>query len=104
VPPQHLVFQGSPRPIHDYVKFIDGPAWYPGERVEVGSWITIHGRRARWVFVPPRTNESIFSGHVVLVWTAGGHTYGVGFHDWNPRSVTRAMDIEVARHLRMVVG
>ena len=37
-----------------------------------------------------------------LVWTTGGHTYAVGFHDWNPRAVTRAMDLELVRHIRLV--
>jgi hypothetical protein len=55
------------------------------------------------VFVPPRTNESAFTGHVVLVWTAGAHTYAVGFHDMSTRAVTRAMDLELVRNLRLVV-
>lgn len=33
------------------------------------------------VYADPATNDgSIFSDHLVLVWTAGGHTYALGFH------------------------
>lgn len=101
LPREHLVIRGSPRPVRAYAKALDGPASYPGELVEPGAWVTVNGWRARWVVVPSRT-ESIFSGHVVLVWTTGGHTYSVGFHDWNRRAVTRAMDLELVRHIRMV--
>jgi len=93
----------SPRPIRDYAKVVNGPAWYPRARVEVDGWTTVRGRRIRWMFVPPATNEgSAFAGHVVLVWTTGGHTYAVGFHDATTRCAARAMDLELARHLRMV--
>jgi len=103
VPHEHLVIRGSPRPIRDYAKVLDWPAWHPGEQVGAEGWIGVNGWKARWVVVPLR-GESIFSGHVVLVWTTGGHTYAVGFHDWNPRPVTRAMDLELVRHMRMVTG
>ncbi len=70
VPPQHLVIVASPEPIEDYAKVVNGPAWRPVMRVEVGGRTTINGWRARWIFVPPSTNEgSAFFGHVVLVWT-----------------------------------
>jgi len=103
VPPQHLVIVASPEPIEDYAKVVNGPAWRPVMRVEVGGRTTINGWRARWIFVPPSTNEgSAFSGHVVLVWTTGGHTYAVGFHDTTTRRVAKAMDVELVRHLRLV--
>ena len=102
---EHLVISASPRPIHNYAKLVNGPGWYPGARVDVGDSITVNGWRAHWVFVPPKTNDgSAFAGHVVLVWTTAGHTYAVGFHDLNTRPVTRALDLELVRHLRMVVG
>jgi hypothetical protein len=99
---EHLVIKGSPRPIRDYRRVPYAPYWRRGERADVGGWIAVHGWRARWVFVPHQT-DNIFAGHVVLAWTTGGHTYAVGFHDWN-RHVTRAMDLELVRHMRMVVG
>jgi hypothetical protein len=44
--------------------------------------VTIKGWRMRAVFVPEETNGgSAFMHHVVLIWTVGQHTYGVGFHD-----------------------
>ena len=102
-PREHLVILASPRPIRDYAKFVNGPAWYPADRVDAGDWTTVNGRRVRWVFVPPGTNDgSAVAGHVMLIWTTGGHTYGVGFHDTSTRAATRAMDVELVRHLRMV--
>jgi hypothetical protein len=32
--------------------------------------------------------------HVVLIWTLGGHTYGVGFH--NVQGLRRTLDVDVA--------
>jgi hypothetical protein len=104
VPHEHLVIRGSPRPIRDYATALGVQGLDPARLVEVGGWILLHGWRARWVFVPIKGNESIFVGHVALVWTTGGHTYAVGFHDWNPRPVTRALDLELVRHMRMVTG
>lgn len=45
-PRQHLIILASPRPIPDYAKLVDGPGWYPGERVDVGGWISLNGWRA----------------------------------------------------------
>jgi len=102
-PREHLGIFASPSPIDDYAKFVNGPGWYPGARVDVGGWITVNGWRARWMFVPPRTNDgSAVAGHVMLIWTTGGHTYGVGFHDTSTRAVTRAMDLELVRYIRLV--
>jgi hypothetical protein len=57
------------------------------------------------VFVPPQTNDgSAEAGHVMLIWTTGRHTYGVGFHDTSTRAATRAMDLQLVRHLRMVAS
>jgi hypothetical protein len=104
-PREHLIISTSPRPIRDYARFVNGPGWYPGDRVDVGGWISVNGWRARWVFVPPQTNDgSAEAGHVMLIWTTGGHTYGVGFHDTSTRAATRAMDLQFVRHLRMVAS
>lgn len=98
---QHLVIVASPHPIRSYARVINGPAWYPGASERLGGWLTIHGWRARWVVVPPPTNDgSAFAGHIVLVWTTGGHTYAVGFHDVSPN--TRRLDFVLIRSIRLV--
>jgi hypothetical protein len=102
-PREHLVITASPRPVRDYAKVVNGPGWYPAARVVVGSRATIHRWRGRWVYVPPATNDgSAFAGHVVFVWTSAGHTYAAGFHDVSTRRETRALDLELVRHMRLV--
>ena len=55
------------------------------------------------VFVPPDTNDgSAFASHVVLVWTVGQHTYAVGFHDISTLNQTLALDLTLARGIRLV--
>ena len=98
---EHLVIVASPRAQPDYARLINGPAWYPGATEQLDGWITIHGWRARWVTVPAATNDgSAFMGHIVLVWTVGRHTYGVGFHDVSRN--TRALDLELLRSIRLI--
>ena len=98
---EHLVIVASPRPVHDYARLVNGPAWYPGASEQLGGWVTINGWRARWVTVAPATNEgSAFMGHIALVWTTGGHTYGAGFHDVSPD--TKELDLELLRGIRLV--
>jgi hypothetical protein len=78
---QHLVLTASPKPLDD-VHLVNGPAWDANERVRLLGRMTLHGRRVHVVFVPPSTNDgSAFASHVVLIWSVGGHTYGLGFHD-----------------------
>jgi hypothetical protein len=98
---QHLALVASPRPERSYTRLINGPAWYPGAREQLGGWVHIHGWRARWVTVPPATNDgSMFMGHVVIAWTTGGHSYAVGFHDVSPR--TRELDLALVRSVRLI--
>lgn len=33
-PDEHLVITASPKPLRNYAKVVNGPAWYPGARVE----------------------------------------------------------------------
>jgi hypothetical protein len=40
--------------------------------------------------------------HVVLVWSAAGHTYGVGFHNIRGIHQTLLLDEELARHIKLV--
>jgi len=63
----------------------------------------VNGRHMRAIYVPPATNDgSAFAHHVVLVWSATGHTYGVGFH--NLRGIRQALrlDEELVRHVTLV--
>ncbi len=105
-PPQHLVITAAPYVEHNYAKLVNGPGWYSGARVRVGGWVRVGRWNARWIYVPPATNDgSAFAGHIVLVWTTAGHTYGVGFHDVNESSrLTKAMDLKLVRSIRLIAG
>lgn len=100
---EHLVVTASPRPLQNYAKVVNGPAWYPAARVRPITSVTIKGRRMRAVFVPQATNDgSAFADHVVLIWTSGRHTYGVGFHNIRGPGETLLLDEELARHIVLV--
>jgi hypothetical protein len=99
----HLVLTASPHPISNYAKVVNGPAWYPDARVEGLGWVTINGWRIREVFVPGATNDgSAFAGHVVLIWTTGGHTYAIGFHAIHGIQRALRLDLTLARSIRLV--
>jgi len=86
----HLVITAAPRPLSNYAKLVNGPAWYPRARVRLLTRLTINGWRMQAVYVPQATNDgSAFANHVVLIWTTGRHTYGIGFH--NARGLRRTM-------------
>jgi hypothetical protein len=100
---QHLVIVASPRALRNYAKVVNGPAWYPGARVRPLRWLRINRWRMRAVYVPPATNDgSAFAHHVVLIWTVGDHTYGVGFHNVGGLRKTLALDTELARGIKLV--
>lgn len=100
---QHLVITASPHPLRNYAKLVNGPAWYPKAQVRGLGWVRINGRRMRSVYVPPATNDgSAFMHHVVLIWTEGGHTYGIGFHNTNGIHQTLRLDEELAKHIKLV--
>jgi hypothetical protein len=102
-PHEHLVLVASPMPLRRYARVVNGPAWYPKAHVRPLAWVTIEGRRMRAVFVPPAWNDgSAFANHVVLVWTVGGHTYGVGFHDVTGIALTLRRDEELAKSIELV--
>jgi len=98
----HLVIPASPTRVGSYARFVNGPAWSPGERVKPITWVTINGWRMRAVFVSPDTNESAFVHHVVVIWTVGRHTYGIGFHDITTGPETLSLDEELARSIKLV--
>jgi hypothetical protein len=57
----------------------------------------------RAVFVPQATNDgSAFAHHIVLIWTVGRHTYGVGFHNIKGLRQTLLLDEELAKHIKLV--
>jgi hypothetical protein len=98
----HLVITASPRPLGDDAKVVNGPSWYPKAKVTPIARVTINGRRMHAVYVPPATNDSAFMNHVVLIWTVGGHTYGVGFHNVSTIRDTLRKDEELAKSIRLV--
>jgi hypothetical protein len=109
-PLQHLVWRASPRPVESYAKLVNGPGSDAGVRVEPLARVTIRGWRMRAVYVP--TSSAAFGSHVVLIWTVGRHTYGLGFHDaeqfscfcTTPRGLrqTLRLDEEFASHIKLV--
>ena len=100
---EHLVATASPRRLANYAKVVNGPAWYSRTRVRPLGWATINGWRMRAVYVPPATNDgSAFMHHVVLIWSVGHHTYGVGFHNLLGIRHTLRLDEELARYVTLV--
>lgn len=93
----------APRPLTNYAKVVNGPAWYRRARVRPIGWLTIHGWRMRSIYVPAATNDgSAFAHHVVLVWTARGHTYAFGFHNVHGIRHTLLLDEALAGHVTLV--
>ena len=100
---QHLAITASPRRLTNYAKLVNGPAWYPRARVHLLGWVKVNGRRMRMIYVPPATNDgSMFMHHVVMVWSARGHTYGFGFHDTRGIRRTLLLDKQLAAHFKLV--
>ena len=65
--------------------------------------VTINDWPIQAVYVPLGTNVgSAFARHVVLIWTVGGHSYGVGFHNVRGLEQTLDLDVAFARALRLV--
>jgi len=65
--------------------------------------VTLGRRRGEEIFVPPKTNDgSMFMHHIVIVWTKGSHTYGVGFHNFGNRKRIEALDAVVMRSIKLV--
>lgn len=76
----HFVVTAAPKALTSYTHLVNGPSWYgPTAYVRPLGWLVIHRWRMRAVFVPGAQNEgSAFMNHVALIWTTGGHTYGIG--------------------------
>ncbi|MFZ1881743.1 MAG: hypothetical protein WAU41_16490 [Gaiellaceae bacterium] len=102
-PDEHLVLTATPTPLRNDAKVVNGPAWYPDARVELVAKIVINGWRLHAVFVPQATNDgSAFAHHVVMIWTVGSHTYGIGFHDVSTIHQTLLRDEKLVQGVRMV--
>lgn len=95
---QHLIIRASPRPVASYLRFVDWPAG--SAHVKALGWLSIKHWRVRIVFVS--TLGSAFAHHVVLMWTVGGHTYGVGFHDFTGLQRTLLLDKELIRSVSLI--
>lgn len=93
----HLVISASPRVVDGrHFAYLE-PA--PSERVVIEGPQRLRGQRAQWVYVPPASSSS-FGGHTILLWSSGGHTYGVGFHGRDLR--IRELDLAVAESVEIV--
>jgi hypothetical protein len=100
---EHLVITASPRALSNDAKVVNGPVWYPADRVQPLGRTRINGWRVRVDYVPPATNDgSAFAYHVVLIWTTGGHTYGIGFHDVYGIGPTIRLDEILAKGVRLI--
>jgi hypothetical protein len=95
---EHLAITVSPRPVRKYTSLVYGPGRYPP--LKRLAWVTIGTRRMRAVLVPPGS-ESMFGNHVVLIWTEGQHTYGIGFHNFTGVRQTLLLDQKLVKHLRL---
>ena len=95
---QHLVLTASPQPRRDVARLVNGPAWIKGNSVRYLGAVAIGGRRMREVLVPAQSNDgSAFAGHLVLTWTAAGHSYAFGFHVIHGLAAARTLNDELAR-------
>jgi hypothetical protein len=63
----------------------------------------INGNEMHWYYVPPVLNQgSAFADHLVLAWTAAGHSYAYGFHVVQTVAGARALVLELVQHLATV--
>ncbi|MGH3258731.1 MAG: hypothetical protein ACRDOU_25595, partial [Streptosporangiaceae bacterium] len=104
---QHFVLESAPLATSNYDLIANGPVWYALGRprtVQALGWITIGGRRMRFVMVPQNTQGSAMAGHLALVWIAGPRTYAITFHVLPPggEPMARALDIAVAQRMVMI--
>lgn len=94
----HLVIESSPMSLGAERFIYHGP---PGRLIPAGT-SRVGTVDAEWFRVSPSNIGSIFLDHLVLVWTIGNHTYGVGFHGWSEAS--KALGYEVAQNITFVTG
>lgn len=102
---EHFVMEATPFPTDNYDLIANGPVWYGLGRprnVRAMDWVTVGGRRMRFVMIPQDTAGSAMAGHLALVWTAGSHTYAITFHVLWGVPLARALDLAVAQRLVMI--
>jgi hypothetical protein len=100
---QHLVVVGAPKIVRNPARAIDGPTMIAGSRVERLGRLHVAAIRGWFYYVPFNSNVgSAFTGHLVMVWNASGHTYAYGFHVVDGMAEARTLDLEVAKHLAIV--
>ena len=100
---QHLVLGGAPNIVRSPARAIDGPTMVAGSRVERRGRLRVGAIRGWFYYVPFSTNiGSDFTGHLVMVWNALGHTYMYGFHVVDGITEARRLDLEVVKHLVIV--
>jgi hypothetical protein len=87
----HLALEASPHPVGAAQILCHGGF----ADLRAAGTARIWAVNARWYVV--HGGECFFLGHLALVWTSGGHTYAVGFHDWT--SDSRRFGLAVARTL-----
>jgi hypothetical protein len=93
----HLVISASPRPVAPLRFMSLRPS--PRDRLTFGGSVRLRNRKARVVRVLV-SDGSIFNRHTVILWTAKGHTYGVGFHGLDREA--QRLDLQIARSIRLV--
>lgn len=105
-----LAITASPKPLSSYAHLVDGPLWVSQtDRVRFLGRKQINGLRMAMVYVLEGQNThgafmnagSAFMGHVALIWTTGGHTYGVGVRA--PSGVARSIELATALAQRIVL-
>jgi hypothetical protein len=115
--PPHLVIVASPQLLTNLHVAVDGPGFNPNSVVgrrgcfpragtchpllnRLGT-VSANGWRVYLVEATP-WDESAFTHHLVMVWTAAGHTYAAGFHEVQGRAAARLWDAELLSGLRLV--
>ncbi len=102
-PRQHLVLTASPVRVLNPARLVNGPGWYPGSKERRITSFRFHAWKVDAVFAPQSTNDgSAFANHVVLIWTVGNHTYGVGFHELGTIASTLALDRRLLEGIALV--
>jgi hypothetical protein len=93
----HLVISASPHPV-DALHFMSlRPS--SDDKLDRVERLRFRGSSTEVVRVLV-SDGSIFQRHTVLMWTEGGHTYGVGFHGLDKE--TEDLNLEVASKIELV--
>ena len=102
---EHLVLTASPRIVRSAAKIVNGPTGNPVKPFAAsaiaasaaGECTSSSSHRTPTTAAPSRAT-SCWSG------TVGRHTYAAGFHDISTLNETLALDLTLARDIRLVSG